>query len=818
MKNPIKNQGGSALAYVLIFSVIIMVLVVGLLTVAQSGISFTQQTVESRQAYIDAKSVIEYGKTIINVWESELAKAISDYNKVINDEDSTEAEIARVKKAVAQLNDENIKYYICSDGDDNATSLKTEIVESEDTLGQVFLVAPSEEDTYDITKYTFKVTTQKLRRTLDYQVVFDGGSSSGGTISEPSDDSKDWLDTQIKRKNSYQELQCVVQKNGNTKDYDSVNKVLDVYEPDSSLNIGKDKNNPNANNTKFEWWQECTLNMSAKNICFTAAFPLDKKSVWKSEFNITADDQIRIKQDYVQNNTAEMTNTFEAENIIFEGDITLADASNLVIKCKNLWIKGDINIVTGSGTNAALKIEAENIIIGDYEKHSGGNITVGNASQIKIEKVETYDCNNLWIRGNVNLVSSGGTSTILKVDSKNIYVGDYNKNFGGKVTIGDKSQLDLNCTGDIMIRDDLELLTNSTTPENNLTAKNISIGTAANSVNMTVHNATRVIWNCDNFWLHGDMTTTSSGSYQEFNNIKYFQAGTINLSDKCTFKIDGKDSSDNQVIVDNIIPLESNAYTLEIKDLELFKCNGNLGLTDNSTMDLKADNILIGGNVSFSFTNDIKIKTDYLDISGSTTINRTYKEVLIEGLSNLEARFNGGYDQTNSTVTIRNADKTIFSGANFKFGGDGVGSATLNIASDSIYLDAQKLAFTQYYGSETVGLKYTAKNGTAGNLSLRQTIDWNPNNNISINTINARDYQNVIGSFPQASVSSWLYEQGTGTYTVPSWTALNIELQPPTEPPALDPESSSETDPDGDDDGSGDGGGGNNSYVTEIYS
>jgi|GEM_PF-1483513 len=763
MKNPIKNQGGSALAYVLIFSVIIMVLVVGLLTVAQSGISFTQQTVESRQAYIDAKSVIEYGKTIINVWESELADA---NEKLATAKQNYESALAAGEDASAlktiydtalvnlnKLQDENIKYYIYWDGDKVATSLKEDIFEdsTKQIVGFVFLETNSNsEEVYNTSKYTFFVETQDLRRLLDYQVIFDGGS--GGGSDEPTDDSSGWLATQIKRKNTYQEIQCVIQKTGNTKGYDSVNKVLTVNEPALSLNIGKDKNNPNVNNTKFEWWQECDLILTAKNICFTAGFPTDANSVWKSEFTIKADDQIRIKQDYIQNNNdASLTNTFEADNIVFEGDLTLNNNANLEIDCKNLWIKGDLNIDSSGGTESKLIINAENIYIGDYENKTGGNVTVA-----------------------------------------------------------DRSQLNWSCTNNIMIRGDLKLLTNSASPENYLTAKNISIGTSANPVNMIVQNATRVIWNCDNFWLHGDMTTTTSGSYQEFNNIEYFQAGTINLSNKCTLKIDGKDSSDNQVIVDNIIPLESNAYTLEIKDLALFKCNGDLGLTDNSTMDLEADNILISGNVLFSFTNNINIKTDYLDILGTTTINRTYKEVLIDGLSNLKARFNGGYDQTNSTVTIRNADKTIFSGANFKFGGDGVGSATLNIASDSSYIDAQNVAFTQYYGSETVGFKYTAKNGTAGNLSLRQTVSWNPNNNSSTNTIYARDYQNVIGSFPQASAATWLYEQGAGTYTVPSWTGLNIQLQVPTEPTVPNTPTADENDP-------GDESGGGDSTVSEKY-
>ena len=66
IKEILKEQKGSSLAFVIIIGVIIMIMVVSLLTVANSDFTFTQQTVESRQAYIDAKSVIEFGKIFIN--------------------------------------------------------------------------------------------------------------------------------------------------------------------------------------------------------------------------------------------------------------------------------------------------------------------------------------------------------------------------------------------------------------------------------------------------------------------------------------------------------------------------------------------------------------------------------------------------------------------------------------------------------------------------------------------------------------------------------------------------------------------------------
>ena len=66
IKEKLKNQQGSSLAFVLIIGMIIMIMVASLLAVANSDFTFTQETVESRQAYIDAKSVIEFGKIEIN--------------------------------------------------------------------------------------------------------------------------------------------------------------------------------------------------------------------------------------------------------------------------------------------------------------------------------------------------------------------------------------------------------------------------------------------------------------------------------------------------------------------------------------------------------------------------------------------------------------------------------------------------------------------------------------------------------------------------------------------------------------------------------
>ncbi|WKY44770.1 hypothetical protein Q5O14_01345 [Eubacteriaceae bacterium ES2] len=732
MKNPIKNQNGSVLAYVLIFSVIIMVLVVGLLTVAQSGISFTQQTVESRQAYIDAKSVIEYGKIEI----TERGKWLEVENGTLEDlydqlaaaiaaKESTTAIRSAIDAQIQKIHDYMTASFYIGGVAGNVVSTVSEITDETSALGVMSVTEESDPDSTNVQKlnYIFDIQTQNLRRSLDYQTSLNYTQpvySDDGSVEEPTFNCSDALATQIKKEGS--KLACVIQKEGNDKEaFDSSGKSLTVSKTDLSLAVGKDKDNPNA--AKFDWIQGYTLNLTAKNLCFVAPFPTN--DVYQAEFNVTATDTIRVREDYIQNNNdTSKTCTFEAQNIVFDGDLTLNNNANLKIKCKNLWIKGDINID-----------------------------------------------------------SNGGTESLLEIEADNIYIGDYANNTGGNTTVADKSQLNWICTNNILIRGDLSLLTNSAAPVNYLTAKNISIGTTSNPVDLTVKNATKVIWDCENFWLHGDITTITSSSYQEFNNIVYFQAGNINLSDKCTLKINGKADAVNQIFVDGVIPKESNDYTLSIRNFQLFRCNGDFGLNFNSDLDLEADYVQINGDLSLSYTGNVAFKTDYLDVQGKTSIYRTNNQVLIDGLSNLKVRFADGYEQTNSTVIIKKADATVFGGNIFKFGGDGVSSATLNIASDAIFIDTVAMSFTQYWAAKTVGFNYIAKNGSSTtDLSLKSEMSWKPEN--TTYTIEAGKYNSVSGNFPTGKDGEMLYEIDPSTYSAPSWTNINITLISPQEPSA----------------------------------
>ena len=60
-----RSKRGAALAYVIMTSAVLFVLASGLILAAKNSIGFSQNTLEGRQAYLDAKSAIEYGKEYI---------------------------------------------------------------------------------------------------------------------------------------------------------------------------------------------------------------------------------------------------------------------------------------------------------------------------------------------------------------------------------------------------------------------------------------------------------------------------------------------------------------------------------------------------------------------------------------------------------------------------------------------------------------------------------------------------------------------------------------------------------------------------------
>ncbi|MCY1714425.1 hypothetical protein [Caproiciproducens galactitolivorans] len=61
----IKSKRGAALAYVIIITAVMMVLASALILTAKANLEYTKNSLEGRQAYLDAKSAIEYAKAYL---------------------------------------------------------------------------------------------------------------------------------------------------------------------------------------------------------------------------------------------------------------------------------------------------------------------------------------------------------------------------------------------------------------------------------------------------------------------------------------------------------------------------------------------------------------------------------------------------------------------------------------------------------------------------------------------------------------------------------------------------------------------------------
>lgn len=737
IKKVLKNQNGSALPFVMIIGVIILIMAVSLTAVANSDFTFTQQTLESRQAYIDDKSVIEYGKVFINNDMSDLnsyyLEKIDKQNQ-LNALDSSapgnasliaslQNRIAQLQTLISQKENEYPKQIFgtknsVTENIDDMTSLISKnngiALTSEETNRGLKLMGVCEltaagEDTSRV--YTFDIDVQGFRRDLNYKVSIpvQANSGTGGTGIPVEDTGARKTSIHVTGK----AVKINIQGEGNEKT-DS-GGVLDYENFGLSLNIGK--NTDKNDNYRFDWLDGKKLFLKAKNIYVTAPFPTT--GVWQAEFNLgdrNKTDTIWIKQDYVQNNGSGTTNTLKAKTIIFDKNLTINDNTNLNIECDTLWVKGDILINAVGGTNSTLNINAKNIIVGDYNSNLNGNIKIGDCSKI------------VW-----------------------------------------------NCSESIFVRGNIDFLSNTSSAENIVKAKSVIIGRSTNNTSVVkVQNNTKITWDCNYFWLYGDMTTITSSSIQEFKNIVYFKSGKINLSDRCDLSIIGLEGSKNQIFVNGIIPLESNAYKVKIKNFQLFQCNGDFGLNQGSSLELESEYIEIKNNLTLSeqLGSPLTIKTNYLDVYGKTVIKKA--ALSIWGNGSLNVRFKNGYDQMNSNVNIDGADQVIFGGT-VSFTHDNRWDTS--VTAKKIYFDSSGPIKFQDGGS----FKYTGINNAPIKIYIGSDIQKWSWAELKGNLLSTGNYEaTVITDVIPDNLSK------LGSYTGPGWAPLSVVLLNPNEPKVSD--------------------------------
>jgi len=501
----LKNQKGSSLAFVIIIGMIIMIMVVSLLSVANSDFTFTQEAVESRQAYIDAKSVIEFGKIEINermkwlVSDNEILKEFYETRRAILNQvpaGSTADIDSQIRGRITKIkNDMAASYYIRGNSEAVSTTLEKTVPDDVNVLGILtvtFTNAPDFGEDFTETVFAFNIDTQNLRRELDYKTNISLAMINGGgeiiTPTEPTIpdiDTSGWLQTNINAKyNPTANIQCQIRSQGEQKDvYDPAKKTLTLNKPELNLDIGQDNN-------KFEWIEGNTLNFTAKNIAVSAPMPTDHVDGGTFIMTAQASDgtygDLIFNKPYTQSNRQNKTNTLRAKNVVFKGDLTISDYSTLDIYCENLYVNGDIiiNAPNGTGSNffahglTGADSKAKNIYV-------TGKIRVGNKSKL------SWNAENIWLKKDISTESTEAT----------IEFKGFNYLETGNVSLNDKANL---------------TVTGSNAESSQMKVKSIT-NAVSNDCALNINISNLWLFSCDDFSVNGSSTVALTSNVVKIN-------------------------------------------------------------------------------------------------------------------------------------------------------------------------------------------------------------------------------------------------------------------------------------------------------------
>lgn len=448
------NKKGSSLAFVLIIGMVMMILVAALLVVANGEFTFTQETLESRQAYIDAKSVIEYGKieinsrtTALNNINNDLTALYVQYKAAVESSNPNATDISvlknRIDAAEAQrivlINALSSEFIIYGNTKNASGTLTSDNPVAPNTAELVELG----ELKYDPAKNQFRIETdsKNISRKLDYKVGFNYVASTktetttGGALVTPSPPTYNgsilthfspWNKGEISRysvnnhHNQYNVYGTFVGLNEGQSVIEDANQVLTLNYPTANLQVDK----------KIDWTSGRTLELTAHSIYINHEFDpsecsggKDEYGDYRSHFNMTAvkkqdpttgkmvPGDIYFVKGYTPDNQGVNTLTAEGGNIVINGDLELAGNSTLNIKCKNLFVTKDIYLKPG---NSKLNITAENIVV-------NGDVTLDHGTSL------STNCPNIWIGKGIETKSADVSVELKNVNylyvEKNIKLG-----------------------------------------------------------------------------------------------------------------------------------------------------------------------------------------------------------------------------------------------------------------------------------------------------------------------------------------------------------------------------------------------------------
>jgi len=278
-------------------------------------------------------------------------------------------------------------------------------------VGVLSVIREADTTNPGVSRFTFDIKTQSLRRKLDYKVSFNSSLTSATPVTPgepgdiPSRAAGDWYPTWITANNGSKSVKCVITTGGGggKVDYSTDGTTLKVPAGTLNLEIGKENGAQ-----KFEWNDDKILDLSAGSI--DVVVPLPQNGVSGAQFNLTAvgDSKnagtIYFEQGYQQVNGEK--NTLTATDIIIKGDLVIDRYSYLEINCVNLWVTGDIIINTDVADSTFVnRITASNIIVGGTAPNNT-TISITNDNRV------VWNYNTFYLNGSVTTAytNSGNVS------------------------------------------------------------------------------------------------------------------------------------------------------------------------------------------------------------------------------------------------------------------------------------------------------------------------------------------------------------------------------------------------------------------------
>lgn len=713
-KKNFKSKRGSALPFVLIIGLIMMILVGSLTAVAVGGIQFTQESVESRQAYLDAKSVIEFARIEINE-NYETTKVAYTFSKdkstFIRPVGGPLFYVYGVPRASAGEDLKLRRVEIGNNGNPGEVRLGTAVlVEDFNNPGT---------NVTDITlQYHYEIMTENLERQLNYKTGFSytykekpgtgGGTGSNLTkIAAPTltelqalgmpklsdaPNSSGWpLGNVI-----FDYWSTVTQ--GNDLYYTSTSSSPDIHATKESgnwvLNVPKSGSDLKLKYSSA-WSTYIKLAFQARNL-ETPSLPSGNSQNCEYQYDVTG--TLYINGDLKVYEGCKVI--INANKVIVNGGIIVNGGGVLTITAnEGVYVNNDVDIRSGN------TISARNIYI-------GGSLKTSSGSQTQV----VVSATNIYINGNISLSAKQSKLTAETLVVKNNLSGSSNaiECTSASETLFECSKLWLN--GPVEVKSESAKIVFNRLYY--LECKGMNLG---NTTKLELNGANDT---GNRLFIDGSLSNSSSFADIKFNNISYAECESVDLKSGTNFTFNGFSSGGSRFVVKGDVH-HSGAGLFSLNNLYWFECR-NLTFHSNTIIDVHSQVVKVGSQLELlngmSRDKSGVFDTQYLSVGGATRIQGGPSEIItiftcksFPGKGNFI--FAGGYDQQNATVQFENAENIIMQGV-ITF----ATNCRLAFKADKIYLDSDQITHKDS-GNSNVSFG-GIKDGAGTDFYIKGLISW----------------------------------------------------------------------------------------------